>query len=642
MAEVFLKELEGAALVSRKKDYRGGGVENNKDSNFDTEKYYSLNQSGRKSIKCYRCGKIGHIKENCWVKLKEGNVAGTELIEDEEDWGKCFMAENKTMDAMNSINFDKDWIVDSGCGHHLIGDDRKFSNIQQYSGRQAIVIADNTVHQVKNQGTVIINGKHQDSIMLEMCTMFQACFLWNIKELKADVVHTSKRVNDLFVLSTSNLYVEKMSSNDNLAISHARLGHVNMEKLKAMVKMKLVDGLPQLNNFSEGHICEGFEAELCTKIKQLRIDSRGEFTSNEFSSFCCENDIKRELSCAETPQQNGAAERKIRHLTETCKSWLHAKNLSKAFWVEGMMCAANVINRLPQSPTNKKSPYELMFGKKPNVKHMRVFDSICYVHVPESKRSKLDAKARKCIFVGYDEREKGWKFLDPTSHRFVVSRDVVFDEVSWYYGVAPVNGDSKSFEHKSINLSCSINNIFSSSSSSQEGQQGKEVLNRSQSHHQQEELKEEQSERGSSNQSQAQQEEEIIDVENSQRPWRNITKPARYRDENFISTYSCFFAGPVDDDEPSCYEEAKEIEEWKCAMDEEIDALKKIKLGYDIVITGNNEREIEKLQDELSVRFDMKSLGELRHLLGLEVENREDGIFVSQKGYAMKLVERFG
>lgn len=62
----------------------------------------------------------------------------------------------------------------------------------------------------------------------------------------------------------------------------------------------------------------------------------------------------------------------------------------------------------------------------------------------------------------------------------------------------------------------------------------------------------------------------------------------------------------------------------------------------DMVITGNSGREIEKLQDELSVRFDMNSLGELCHFLGLEVENREDGIFVSQKGYAMKLVERFG
>ncbi len=120
------------------------------------------------------------------------------------------------------------------------------------------------------------------------------------------------------------------------------------------------------------------------KIKTLRTDNGGEFTSKEFFSFCRRNGVKRELSCAETPQQNSVAEQKIRHLTETCKSWLHAKNLPKALWAEGMMCATYVINRLPLSPTNMKSPYELMFGEKPSVKHLRVFGSIYYVHVPES------------------------------------------------------------------------------------------------------------------------------------------------------------------------------------------------------------------------------------------------------------------
>ena len=69
-------------------------------------------------------------------------------------------------------------------------------------------------------------------------------------------------------------------------------------------------------------------------------------------------------------------------------------------WGEGMKCAAYVNNKMPLSPNNMKSPYELMLGDKPNIKNLRVFGSICYVHIPDSQRSKLDPEARKCIFVG--------------------------------------------------------------------------------------------------------------------------------------------------------------------------------------------------------------------------------------------------
>ncbi|XP_043720816.1 uncharacterized mitochondrial protein AtMg00810-like [Telopea speciosissima] len=62
----------------------------------------------------------------------------------------------------------------------------------------------------------------------------------------------------------------------------------------------------------------------------------------------------------------------------------------------------------------------------------------------------------------------------------------------------------------------------------------------------------------------------------------------------------------------------------------------------DMIITGNDEGEVAKLRAELSIRFEMKDLGELNHFLGLEVEKVNDGIFLSQKGYAKKLIERFG
>jgi len=215
------------------------------------------------------------------------------------------------------------------------------------------------------------------------------------------------------------------------------------------------------------------ESVLDKKIKRFRIDNGGEFTSINFHNFYQEHDIRRELSCAYTPQQNGVAERKIRHLVETCKSWLYAKNLPKALWAEGMACAAYVINWVPLSPINMKSPYELMFEEKHSVKHFKVFGSICYVHVPDAKRTKLDAKAHKYIFIGYNERKKGWKCMDLETHKFIVSRDVVFDEVSSYYKaecaiIGSTAGDTSVHNqpHTEISLPLSPNAPMPSNSSS--------------------------------------------------------------------------------------------------------------------------------------------------------------------------------
>ena len=46
---------------------------------------------------------------------------------------------------------------------------------------------------------------------------------------------------------------------------------------------------------------------------------------------------------------------------------------------------------------------QLLFGKKPEVSHLRIFSCLVYIHIPREKRTKLDPSEKKGIFVGYSE-----------------------------------------------------------------------------------------------------------------------------------------------------------------------------------------------------------------------------------------------
>jgi hypothetical protein len=63
-----------------------------------------------------------------------------------------------------------------------------------------------------------------------------------------------------------------------------------------------------------------------------------------------------------------------------------------------------------------------------------VFGCITYVYVLDEKRSKLDLKAKKCIFIRYSLEQKGYKCFNPSTQKLQVNKDVVFDEmVNWYH-----------------------------------------------------------------------------------------------------------------------------------------------------------------------------------------------------------------
>ena len=70
----------------------------------------------------------------------------------------------------------------------------------------------------------------------------------------------------------------------------------------------------------------------------------------------------------------------------------------------------------------------MLHKKVPDVGHLQVFGCVCYVHLPEPSKGKLEKKAVKCVFVGYSTERKGWRCIEPSTRRVVESRDVVFGE----------------------------------------------------------------------------------------------------------------------------------------------------------------------------------------------------------------------
>jgi hypothetical protein len=89
------------------------------------------------------------------------------------------------------------------------------------------------------------------------------------------------------------------------------------------------------------------------------------------------------------------------HITEITSAMLNEKNLPNYFWVESIVTTFYIMNRTPITIVHGMTPKEKFTSKKSNVSHLRMFGYIAYMHVPNEKKSKLDPKVQKCIFIGY-------------------------------------------------------------------------------------------------------------------------------------------------------------------------------------------------------------------------------------------------
>jgi hypothetical protein len=164
------------------------------------------------------------------------------------------------------------------------------------------------------------------------------------------------------------------------------------------------------------------------KIRVLRSDNGGEYTSKEFMDYCAATGIKKELTVPYNPQQNGVAKRKNRTIVGATRAMIHDQGLPLFLWAEASRTAVYIQNRSPHTVLGKLTPEEVFTGTRPDVSHFRIWGSVCYCHVPSEKRTKLDPTTDKGILVGYSEASKAYRIFVPARRKIIVCRDVQFEE----------------------------------------------------------------------------------------------------------------------------------------------------------------------------------------------------------------------
>ena len=159
-------------------------------------------------------------------------------------------------------------------------------------------------------------------------------------------------------------------------------------------------------------------------------DNGGEFMSHDLAEFCEEFAVKRSFSTPYAPPQNGQAERMWGILLRTMRITMAESGLSERFWTYAMDNAARLHNSLPsRKHRDFISPWEMLYGRQPDLGKFRVFGCQIWYFLPEHERSsKLGPRSVPGINLGIDPQRNGWIVYIPSLNRITTMYHGTFQE----------------------------------------------------------------------------------------------------------------------------------------------------------------------------------------------------------------------
>ncbi|KAE9204753.1 hypothetical protein PF005_g13676 [Phytophthora fragariae] len=395
--------------------------------------------------KCFYCKKTGHEETEC-RKKKADEERGQVARETSDHAFTATSAMGKT-----------EWLVDSGASSHMTSIRDKFVSMKELKTQVRFTIADGKKIDAVAMGTLA------EKDVVAQFSKDKCVFRYGDA-----TVMEAKRCGNVYKLKTVGdevCHAATTSRKEPWALVHARLGHIPFKRYEQLLTM--ADGVPRIADAPSDHVCAGccmgkmrednfsrnpdktvksagaldrtswaqcrrrhlvakkaevlekfkmfkagMENATGRKIKRIRSDNGGEYTGRLFKEYLSKQGIRHE----KTPRGDGS---------------LHAlpRGIDKKWWAEAVNTSAWIINRIPNTVT-VKTPFEIVYQKKPQLKNLKVFGALGYGHIPDEKRRKLDAKAFKCRFLGYDDGVKGYRVLNVETGQVKIVRTVKFMETT--------------------------------------------------------------------------------------------------------------------------------------------------------------------------------------------------------------------
>jgi len=224
-----------------------------------------LEDNGMKGDRCINCGKKGHFARDCKSSQVEGNVVTFTNNDSEEEWnfqasfaieendqaldvevptsclGKLKQETAFVMTSNKSINYHDDWIMDSGCSNHMIGDMNKLQSMIEYKEDQVVVMANNfemsithigitiiarrfSLHKVQLQNVFHVSGMTKNLLPVPQLTSSRNYVVFRPNDVKvyrsltttSPLLMEGRRLEFVHVMSAQDAYIDKTRKNETV------------------------------------------------------------------------------------------------------------------------------------------------------------------------------------------------------------------------------------------------------------------------------------------------------------------------------------------------------------------------------------------------------------------------------------------